>query len=269
MTTNLQDLEERLLPYGATDVDYLRHHYARYATTKREFERDWPRRGAGSHVLDIGAHWLHQSALWALDGYRVTALDLPTTLEYDSTIAFARDHGVGLIVCRDLERPAPALAPLADDSVDVVLFTEILEHITFNPVAFWREIHRVLRPGGRIVVTTPNYYALRGRSWAPQRLLERFGAGPTTLEILHKPTHANHWKEYSLREVIHYFCLLSEDFVTRKALYQPEYADGYLARRAGRLQRWLERHVRLLRPDLYVEIELVQKQAGIGIEPAW
>ncbi|ODU36093.1 MAG: hypothetical protein ABS97_01805 [Lysobacteraceae bacterium SCN 69-320] len=269
MTATLQTLEDRLRPYGASDFDYLRHHYARYRMTKREFESDWPRVASDSHVLDIGAHWLHQCALYALDGYRVTALDLPATLECASTAAFARDHGIELIVCRDLERPASALAALADDSVDVVLFTEILEHITFNPVALWREIHRVLKPGGRIVVTTPNYYALRGRSWAPQRLLQRFGAGPSTWEILYKPTYANHWKEYSLREVIHYFCLLSGDFITRKALHQPEYADGYLQRRAGRLLRWLERRIPLLRPDLYVEIELSHKQAGINIEPAW
>lgn len=46
--------------------------------------------------------------------------------------------------------------PFEDDSFDVVLFCEMLEHMLMNPVATLREIHRVLRPGGVLVLTTPN-----------------------------------------------------------------------------------------------------------------
>lgn len=46
--------------------------------------------------------------------------------------------------------------PFDDDTFDVVLFCEMLEHLLMNPVATLREIHRVLAPGGVLVVTTPN-----------------------------------------------------------------------------------------------------------------
>lgn len=46
--------------------------------------------------------------------------------------------------------------PYPDSSFDVVLYCEIIEHLLMNPVHTLREIHRVLRPGGRLVVTTPN-----------------------------------------------------------------------------------------------------------------
>jgi GT2 family glycosyltransferase len=46
--------------------------------------------------------------------------------------------------------------PYEDDSFDVVLFCEIIEHLTADPVAALREIKRVLRPGGVLVLTTPN-----------------------------------------------------------------------------------------------------------------
>ena len=46
--------------------------------------------------------------------------------------------------------------PWADDTFDVVIFCEILEHLLMDPVRVLREIHRVLRPDGTIVLTTPN-----------------------------------------------------------------------------------------------------------------
>ena len=52
--------------------------------------------------------------------------------------------------------------PCADESMDVVLSVEGIEHLE-NPYAFLREIHRVLRPGGRLILTTPNTASLRSR----------------------------------------------------------------------------------------------------------
>jgi SAM-dependent methyltransferase len=46
--------------------------------------------------------------------------------------------------------------PFDTDSFDLVLFCEMIEHLTMNPLAALREIHRVLKPGGVLVLTTPN-----------------------------------------------------------------------------------------------------------------
>jgi SAM-dependent methyltransferase len=46
--------------------------------------------------------------------------------------------------------------PFTDDSFDSVLFCEIIEHLQMDPVAVLREIKRVLRPGGALILTTPN-----------------------------------------------------------------------------------------------------------------
>jgi ubiquinone/menaquinone biosynthesis C-methylase UbiE len=45
--------------------------------------------------------------------------------------------------------------PLRDASVDVVVFTEVIEHLVQPELAVW-EIARVLRPGGVLVMTTNN-----------------------------------------------------------------------------------------------------------------
>jgi SAM-dependent methyltransferase len=49
----------------------------------------------------------------------------------------------------------PPLSPFDDNSFDVVITFQVIEHIgdDFN---FLKEIHRVLRPGGLAIITTPN-----------------------------------------------------------------------------------------------------------------
>lgn len=251
---------------GGTDLPYLRAHLPRYLATQREFLASWPG-AAGTRLLDIGAHWLHQALLYARAGFQVTALDLPFTLEHGSVQQLARQHAVRLLPNADLERPT-ALAACADDQFDAVLFCDILEHITFNPVGMWRQIHRVLRPGGRIVVTTPNYYALRGRALRPLRLLSGGGGGIGVERILSTPTHGHHWKEYSRREVARYFRLLSPDFRIAKARCMPDFAPAARGPVTA-VARAIERLLPPLRPNLHVEVELRHKRSGIAIDPAW
>jgi 2-polyprenyl-3-methyl-5-hydroxy-6-metoxy-1,4-benzoquinol methylase len=252
--------------FGETDIGYLDTHYDRFCITKGLFESTWPR--SGGRVLDVGAHWLHQSVLYAMDGYRVTSADFPGTIALDSVQRLAKAFEIDLIAYSDLSGGS-AFADVPDDTFDIVLFTEIIEHLTFNPVRMWREIHRVLSPGGRIIVTTPNYYALAGRLWNPARLRSRMGGGISVDDIIATPTHGHHWKEYSLRELARYFRLLSPDFVLHKTLY----VEDYYPRRARpvlpRAGRWIERHFRVFRPTLHVEVTLEAKRNGVIDDPTW
>jgi 2-polyprenyl-3-methyl-5-hydroxy-6-metoxy-1,4-benzoquinol methylase len=50
--------------------------------------------------------------------------------------------------------------PLPDQSVDTLVAVEVIEHLE-NPWAVAREWSRVLRPGGVLVLTTPNNESLR------------------------------------------------------------------------------------------------------------
>lgn len=70
----------------------------------------------------------------------------------------AREWLGGRFVRADLNLPLP----WRDGSFDAVFSIEGIEHLE-NRFLFLREARRVLRPGGRLVLTTPNIVALRSR----------------------------------------------------------------------------------------------------------
>ena len=253
--------------HGDSGAEYLRRHFPRFAATKQRLfsHRNRP---AGNQVLDVGAHWLHQAVLYAIDGFAVTALDLPATLDLDSVRTLAQAHSIRLLPNANLEYPA-ALKDIADDTFDIVLFTEVIEHLAFNPVAMWREIYRVMKPGARVVVTTPNYYALRTRLRQSARTLRLLGGSVPVEQVLFLHTLGHHWKEYSRRELERYFTLLSPDFSCRNFAYMRGSRQATTGKPSVQLALLLERLIPFVRPDLYVEVELTRKAAGIVAEPHW
>lgn len=259
LPSSVQEYIATIEQYGPTDKAYLEAHFMRFIGTFRQFSSRW-HRGTNAHVLDIGAHWLHQSALFADAGFQVTAADFPATLQLDGVKKLASHYSIELLVYSELET-GRAFDVIPDDSIDVILFTEILEHITFNPVAFWRAIFRILKPGGRIVVTTPNFYRAGGRAWQWRRFLSGFGSGIDTIEILNVQTYGHHWKEFSRKEVCHYFCSLSPDFLIHRAI---EVTKDFSSPNS-----LLSKLTKFLLPQLYVEIDLPTKKSGIVVEPHW
>jgi len=51
--------------------------------------------------------------------------------------------------------------PFCDASIDVVLITQVLEHIP-DPIAVIAEIHRVLKPGGTLLLSVPSIFPQHG-----------------------------------------------------------------------------------------------------------
>lgn len=84
--------------------------------------------------------------------------------------------------------------PYPDESFDVVLFCEVLEHMTNDPLFALREISRILRPGGRLILTTPNVARLENvcRFVAGANIYDPYsGYGP----------HGRHNREYIMHEL--------------------------------------------------------------------
>jgi len=101
---------------------------------------------AGREVLEAGCGEGYGADLLASAASRVVALD------YDAaTVAHV---GARYPAVEVLEANLAAL-PLDDASVDVVVNFQVIEHLWDQP-QFIAECFRVLRPGGRLLISTPN-----------------------------------------------------------------------------------------------------------------
>jgi 2-polyprenyl-3-methyl-5-hydroxy-6-metoxy-1,4-benzoquinol methylase len=99
-------------------------------------------RGAGGVLLDAGCG---SGDLWRAVSGRFTACTGVDALRYPGLPDAVR------FIAANLD----GALPLDDASVDTAAAIEVVEHLE-NPRAFMRELVRVTKPGGWIVVTTPN-----------------------------------------------------------------------------------------------------------------
>ncbi len=114
--------------------------------------------------------------------------------------------------------------PYTDESFATVLCCELIEHLPSDPMHTLSEINRILRPGGHLVLTTPNIASLR----AVAAILN--GRHPGFFATYLKPEKlaegdSRHNREYTAREVyllLHYAGFDIERLETGPFLEKPE-----------------------------------------------
>jgi SAM-dependent methyltransferase len=136
---------------------YFRLHRHRYAAILAALA------APPAHVLEVGVTPGQCTQLLVEAGYRVSGVDL------DPSARQALWERLGVEVRRaNLEREP---VPFADNTFDQVVFSEVIEHLVFSPLPLLRELRRVLVPGGRLVLTTPNELYAKSRLLALGRML--------------------------------------------------------------------------------------------------
>lgn len=115
---------------------------------------------AGRRVLEIGCGrggfscWL---AAHPASPFELTAADFS-----DTAVAMGRDFALRKRLDNISWRVADIQRlPFADDTFDTAISCETVEHVP-DPAGAVRELSRVLRPGGRLLLTTPNYCSTSG-----------------------------------------------------------------------------------------------------------
>ena len=134
----------------------------------------WVARHAAGTVLDVGC--AHSTIRSHLRCDRYYGLDYPATATHL--------YGTRPDIFGDASR-----LPVADAAVDTVLLIDVVEHLR-EPGAALREAARVLKPGGRLLMTVPFAYPLHDQPHDFQRWtthgvahqLEQAGLRPVAIE---------------------------------------------------------------------------------------
>lgn len=148
--------EACLLAFRGTDaneLDYFNTHFRRYLATMEMTPAARP----GDRLLELGASFHHLSPpLRRLAGYAdMRGSDIwPGGASAVHTLTSAQGETEDFDVDNFDVEHAPWPYPGA--SFSLVLCCEILEHLALDPMAMLAEINRVLRPGGHLLLTTPN-----------------------------------------------------------------------------------------------------------------
>lgn len=87
-------------------------------------------------------------------GYGIELI-APHTKRFITLDKFMADTGQTLPDNVEFRQATVPPLPFESESFDCVITFQVIEHIR-EDVEFVREIHRVLRPGGKVIVTTPN-----------------------------------------------------------------------------------------------------------------
>jgi SAM-dependent methyltransferase len=152
-------------------------------------------------ALELGAN--PYFITWLLDQFSDLDLELANYFG-DDRVEMVQTLGFTTLAGEKIEKPLRSSLfnmeedrfPYDDDSFDAVLFCEIIEHLLMSPLHALGEIHRVLKPSGLLVLTTPNVARLGNvlSLVAGENIYDPYsGYGP----------YGRHNREYTLHELVH------------------------------------------------------------------
>lgn len=203
---------------------------------------------AGRRLLDLGCGAGETSVYLASQGARVVATDISRRM-LQVTRALALKHGQQVVT----QQAVAERLPFADESFDLVFGNGVLHHVEIRGAL--REIHRVLRPGGRAAFIEPLpynpvievYRRLADANRTPTERPFRFTELDYARTLFRSVDHREFWL-VSLYIFLHFF------FVERVSPSKVRYWKKVIEdapkyeRLVTRLYRWDERLLRWAPP---------------------
>ena len=240
-----------------------------------------PELGEGARVLELGATPYFMTALMMERfPYQLELANEPDRLKLDGGRVRLINRKLG--IDRSFDYKAFNIEtdrfPYDDASLDAVIYCEMIEHLMHDPTHSLYEIHRVLKPGGYLLLSTPNPFRYTNyiRFMRAKNIYPPFsGWGP----------YARHNREFSTQELRLLLAQCNFEMETLFTAYDPAY-DHTSRFRAGETIKWLFDHgmfkenmdVIHLRaqakgkaiyrypPELYLDVHVYQRIVNDNIE---
>jgi len=133
---------------------------------------------AGARILDVGCGRGVTLGALAEQGFEVHGLEI------SAEAARGADPRIEIRIAENLKDAEYRAA-----SFDQVIIWHVLEHLN-DPVGTLREAHRILKPGGRLIVAVPNFSSLQARC---------AGAAWFHLDL---PRHVHHFPLPALQQLL-------------------------------------------------------------------
>jgi SAM-dependent methyltransferase len=207
--------------------DYLKVHMKRFAETVGLLQLVMR---PAIRIVDVGSYGSLVPALRDILGASDITLTEPfQELKPASEDSFLRNARNGArypfhVDRFDIEGPFP----YEDGRFDVVIFTEVIEHLSRDPLQTLSEINRITKPGGYLLLSTPNCASVR----SVLRILR--GGNPNIYPVYQRrPSTDRHNHEYvpwEVRELLKLCGFTSSEFKT---------VDVYHDQQFGRLLTFL------------------------------
>lgn len=215
MKNILKNLESELMIFVKQNPSFKHLLLDSFTDHKNRYKKDLElisKYFKGGKILDIGANPFHITFCLKQLGYEVVGVDIDPDRfkkfinQYDLTIKKANI---------EIEK-----LPFRNNTFDFVIFNEVFEHLRINPIFTLKEINRVLKPSGTLILTTPNLYAIHkilmfnlGRS---------FNDAYDEFNKLNIYGYMGHIREYSTKEIKKF--LKNTNFKIEKVIYRNDYS---------------------------------------------
>ena len=188
------------------EIGYVKQQYRRFYELYEEIERiNTKNQYKNSRVLDIGTTPF-TIYLQKMSTHKIFTVDYTDNFKYrceEANIDFIKHD----ITTNEL--------PYPENHFDIILFTEVFEHLIANPVRIFKKIYAMLKPNGYMLFGTPNLANLQKRI---KLMFNKPILDSPTYELEAHNIHGHgHNRIYLLEEVKDY--ILDAGFIIDKIRY--------------------------------------------------
>jgi SAM-dependent methyltransferase len=223
----VQKCAEEIEPDNAEAKTWLQN-YARVHSDRIAFDLEIVERysAKGDAIVEFGSLPLLLTAPLKSLGYDVQGIDL----DPNRMAAAISKLDLRVLKC-DVETER---LPLETGSCDIAIFNELFEHLRINPIFTVEEVHRVLKPGGLMLMSTPNLRSLKGLTnfLFRNKAYSCLGSVYDEYRKLEVLGHMGHVREYTTREVSEFLSRCG--FKLQTLIFRGRY-DQIVAQQVARL----------------------------------